>query len=199
MLQVTVTDEGEGRRRMAAGQASAMVVIPKGFALDLLENKPVTLEVVKNPSEQFLPDVVEELMNTMAVMLSGAVQAFADEARGIRSMLDTPLEGLLGGAGAGARQGPEKVIAAEKYLNPLIVRLKEEEARADGAAPGSPGRISFGHPSRHDDHVPAVHRPDRDARPPLRARGRQAPAADDATLRPLEPSPPDCSGAGSWG
>ena len=137
MLQVTVTDEAEGRRRMAAGQASAMVIIPKGFTLDLLESKPVTLEVVKNPSEQFLPDVVEEFMNTMAVMLSGAVQAFADEARGIRLMLDTPLEGFSWEALAPELgQSQKKVIAAEKYLNPLLIRLKEEEARAAGAAPG---------------------------------------------------------------
>ena len=73
-----------------------MVVIPKGFTLDLLEAKPVTLRVVKNPSEQFLPDVVEEFMNTMAVMLSGAVQAFSDEVKGIRAMLDGPVDASPG-------------------------------------------------------------------------------------------------------
>jgi ABC-2 type transport system permease protein len=136
MFQVTVTDEADGRRRMAAGQASAMVVIPKGFTLDLLESKPVTLEVVKNPAEQFLPDVVEEFMNTMAVMLSGAVQAFADEARGIRLMLDTPLEGFSWEALAPELgKAQKKVVAAEKYLNPLLIRLKEEETQAAGAAP----------------------------------------------------------------
>src|SRR4030042_5215164 len=56
MFQVTVTDEADGRKRMGAGKASAMVVIPKSFTLDLLEAKPVTLLVVKNPSAQVLPD-----------------------------------------------------------------------------------------------------------------------------------------------
>ena len=56
----------------------------------------LTPRVVKNPAEQYLPDVVEEFMNTMAVMLSGAVQAFADEARGIRALLGGARVALLG-------------------------------------------------------------------------------------------------------
>ncbi len=134
MFQVTVTDEAEGRKKMAGGKASAMIVIPERFTLDLLEIKPVTLLVVKNPSEQFLPDVVEEFMNTMAVMLSGAIQAFADEARGIRAMLDSPL-----GAVSWESLAPEigkaqkKIMAADKYLNPLLIRLRQEQTKAAGA------------------------------------------------------------------
>jgi ABC-type Na+ efflux pump permease subunit len=134
MFQVTVADEAEGRKRMEKGKASAMVVIPERFTLDLLDIKPVTLEVIKNPAEQFLPDVVEEFMNTMAVMLSGAVQAFEPEARGIRAMLDRPVDAF-----PWERLGPEfgkaqkKVVAALKYLNPLLLSLKEEKTKAAGA------------------------------------------------------------------
>ncbi|MCX6567340.1 MAG: ABC transporter permease [Candidatus Aminicenantes bacterium] len=134
MFQVTVADEAEGRKRMEKGKASAMVVIPERFTLDLLEIKPVTIEVVKNPAEQFLPDVVEEFMNTMAVMLSGAVQAFEPEARGIRLMLDGPVDAFpweVLGPEFGKAQ--KKVVAAEKYLNPLLLRLKEEKTKAAGA------------------------------------------------------------------
>jgi ABC-type multidrug transport system permease subunit len=134
MFQVTVTVEVEGRKRMAAGKASAMVVIPERFTLDLLEAKPTTLLVVKNPAEQFLPDVVEEFVNTTAVMLSGAVQAFGDEARGIRAMLDSPLSAISWEAlGPELGKAQKKMIAAEKYLNPLLIRLSEEETKAAGA------------------------------------------------------------------
>ncbi len=134
MFQVTVTDEAEGNKRMEAGRASAMVIIPERFTFDLLEAKPVTLSVVKNPAEQFLPDVVEEFMNTLAVMLSGAVQAFADEARGIRAMLDSPLASFSWEALAPELgRAQKKMIAAGKYLNPLLIRLKEEKTQAAGA------------------------------------------------------------------
>lgn len=134
MFQVTVTDEADGRKRMETGRASAMVVIPEGFTIDLLEAKPVTLLVVKNPAEQFLPEVVEEFMNTMAVVLSGIVQAFSEEVKGIRAMLDLPLDGI-----AWETLAPEfgkaqkKIVAAARYLDPLFFRLKEEEAKSAGA------------------------------------------------------------------
>jgi len=136
MFQVTVTDEADGRARMGKGKASAMVVIPNGFTLDLLDAKPVTLLVVKNPSEQFLPDVVEEFMNTMAVMLSGAVQAFSDEVKGIRAMLDLELDTIPWETlGPEFGKAQKKVVAASKYLNPLLIGLKEEETKAAGARP----------------------------------------------------------------
>jgi len=142
MFQATVTEEADGRARMSKGKASAMVVIPKGFTLDLLEAKPVTLLVVKNPAEQFLPDIVEEFMATMAVMLSGVVQAFAEEVRGVRAMIDLPVgampwESLAPELG----KAQKKIAAASKYLDPLLLRLKEEETQAAGARP----RITASH------------------------------------------------------
>jgi ABC-2 type transport system permease protein len=136
MFQVTVTDEADGRARMGKGKASAMVVIPNGFTLDLLDAKPVTLLVVKNPSEQFLPDVVEEFMNTMAVMLSGAVQAFSTEVKGIRAMLDLKTDSIPWETlGPEFGKAQKKVVAASKYLDPLLIGLKEEETKAAGARP----------------------------------------------------------------
>jgi ABC-2 type transport system permease protein len=129
-----VTDETDGRKRMEKGKASAMIVVPERFTLDLLEAKTTTLTVVKNPAEQFLPDVVEEFMNTLAVMLSGAVQAFAEEARGIRAMLDGPIASFpWDKLGPELGKAQKKMVAAEKVLNPLLLGLKEEETPAAGA------------------------------------------------------------------
>ncbi|MEN6559523.1 MAG: ABC transporter permease [Acidobacteriota bacterium] len=134
MFQVTVADEAEGRKRMEKGRASAMVIIPEKFTVDLLDAGTATLTVVKNPAEQFLPDVVEEFMNTMAVMLSGAVQAFAPEARGIRAMIDAPVEAVpWDRLGPVLGQAQKKVIAARKYLDPLLVGIKAEKTKAAGA------------------------------------------------------------------
>jgi ABC-2 type transport system permease protein len=133
MFQVTVCNEAEGGKRMDRGKASAMVVVPERFTLDLLDGKPTTLTVVKNPAEEFLPDVVEEFMKTMAVMLSGAVQAFSEEARGIRAMLDSPLESVSWAALAPELdQAQKKIIAAKTYLSPLLLRLGEKKTKAQG-------------------------------------------------------------------
>lgn len=128
MFQVTVADETEGRKRMKKGKASAMVIIPEGFTLDLLDAKTTVLTVIKNPAEQFLPDIVEEFVGTLAVMLSGAVQAFAEEARGLRSMLDLPIETFpWQELGPELGKAQKKIVAAAKYLNPLLIGFKTEE------------------------------------------------------------------------
>jgi ABC-2 type transport system permease protein len=134
MFEVTVSDEAEGRKRMEKGRASAIVIIPERFTLDLLDAQTTTLTVVKNPAEQFLPDVVEEFMNTLAVMLSGAVQAFSAEAKGLRAMLDAPVDAI-----PWDKLGPEfgkaqkKVIAAQKVLDPMLVGIQAEKTKAAGA------------------------------------------------------------------
>jgi len=134
MFRVTVTDEADGRDKMKRGRASAMVVIPEGFTLDLLDAKTTTLTVVKNPAEQFLPDVVEEFVTTLAVMLSGAVQAFAAEVRGVRAMLEGPLDTFPWETlGPELGKAQKKMVAARAYLDPLLIRLKAEETRAAGA------------------------------------------------------------------
>jgi len=136
MFEVTVADEAEGRKRMEKGRASAIVIVPEKFTLDLLDGRPTALTVVKNPAEQFLPDVVEEFMTTLSVMLSGAVQAFAPEAKGIRAMLQAPVDAI-----AWDKLGPEfgraqkKVLAVRKSLDPLLVGIKAEAVKAAGAKP----------------------------------------------------------------
>jgi ABC-2 type transport system permease protein len=134
MFQVTTADEAEGRVRMAKGKASAMIVIPERFTLDLLDVKPVALEVVKNPAEQFLPDIVEEFAKTMAVMLSAAVQAFEPEVRGLRAMIDAPVDAFSWETlGPELGKAQKKIAAAAKYLDPLLLGLETEETKAAGA------------------------------------------------------------------
>jgi ABC-2 type transport system permease protein len=144
MFEVTVADEAEGRKRMKKGRTSAIVIVPERFTLDLLEAKTTTLTVVKNPAEQFLPEIVEEFMNTLAVMLSAAVQAFEPEARGIRALLDSPVDAIPWQAlGPELGRAQKKIVAARSYLDPLLVGLKTEEVQAPGAKPAFTRRDLF--------------------------------------------------------
>src|SRR5262245_36931481 len=56
----TVDDVVTARRRMDAGDASALLIIPKGFQDGVLREQPTTLTLVTNPSQQILPLIVEE-------------------------------------------------------------------------------------------------------------------------------------------
>jgi ABC-type transport system involved in cytochrome c biogenesis permease component len=49
-----------GERRIGAGEATALLVLPKGFADGVLNEKPVEIRLVTNPAQRLLPGVVQE-------------------------------------------------------------------------------------------------------------------------------------------
>jgi ABC-type multidrug transport system permease subunit len=69
-------------------------------------------------------------------MLSGVVQAFSEEVKGIRAMIDLPLDGIPWETlGPEFGKAQKKVVAAAKYLDPLLIGLKKEETKVQGARP----------------------------------------------------------------
>ncbi len=79
---------------MDRGEASALVHIPAGFTDDFLGGTPTTIEVVKNPSERFLPQVVEEGVGIGGSVLSVASMVFRPELEQIKGLMDA--DGLSG-------------------------------------------------------------------------------------------------------
>lgn len=127
MFSVTTVEETEGRILIGKGKASALVIIPKNFSVDLLEVKETSIEVVKNPSEQFLPNVVEELMGIFTTMISGLVQSFEPELKMIRQMKDMDLKNVsMLELAPYMEKSKEKIVAMQSYLDPLLLKVKEE-------------------------------------------------------------------------
>src|SRR6185295_5584346 len=63
----------EGRSRLEKGEASALLVIPKGLTRDLIDGKPVTLSLVRNPAQGILPEIAEQMLRVLTdVFDSGA-------------------------------------------------------------------------------------------------------------------------------
>ncbi len=80
---VQVADEAEARARMEDGEASGLIIIPAGFSADLLDLKPVALQLVKNPAESILPQVVEEMARVLAVFLDTGVRILAEPLKAV--------------------------------------------------------------------------------------------------------------------
>jgi ABC-type Na+ efflux pump permease subunit len=60
LIRAEATDRGAGTARMDAGGATALLVIPDGFSRAVLQEEPVVLRLVTNPSQTILPGIVEE-------------------------------------------------------------------------------------------------------------------------------------------
>ncbi len=137
MFQVTVVDETEGKKLISKGRASALIIIPEKFTDRLIKAEKSEFLVIKNPSEQFLPNVVEEFMATFSVIISGFVQVFEPELKTINALLDVPLEQVsIAAMIPFMEQSKTKIITLKNYLSPLLIQLKEEVTRKKKKEPG---------------------------------------------------------------
>jgi len=55
----------EGQRRIDAGEATALVVLPKGFQESVLRDAPAQVVLVTNPAQRILPGIVEEALEIL--------------------------------------------------------------------------------------------------------------------------------------
>jgi len=84
----------EGRTRIDAGEASALLVIPEGFGGAVLASEQSTLTLWVNPAQQVLPAIIEESLSLLVDGAFYAQQIFGDEAQIILGSLET--EDVLG-------------------------------------------------------------------------------------------------------
>lgn len=121
----------EGVAMMEAGEASALIHIPQGFTDDFLAGRSVTLDVVKNPAQQFLPQVVEEGVNIGAVLLSQASRVLRPELARMHQLLETdrfPGSLEVGLLSAGMN---EKLRGLERYVFPPIIDFESVTLKPD--------------------------------------------------------------------
>lgn len=127
----------EGYEMMDRGEASALIHLPKDFTSDYLAGRPTTIEVVKNPSERFLPKVVDEGVGIGGVALSAASRVFRSELEQISGFVETdafPEDLAVAAVSTGFNQ---KLKNLERFLLPPVVDLEtltvKEEAQDEDA------------------------------------------------------------------
>lgn len=69
MVTIEKVSRHAGRARIDRGDASAFLAIPKGFQQAFLTNRPARLELVTNPAESILPQMIRE---TLALSVDAA-------------------------------------------------------------------------------------------------------------------------------
>ena len=92
MITVEKVPVEEGRRRIAKGNASALLIIPKGFTAALFQGQAAKIELVRNPAQRILPEIIAEAVSTVVDAMSG-LQAVGGNPGGKMSLiqLDTKM------------------------------------------------------------------------------------------------------------
>ena len=75
----------EGERRINAGEASALLILPKGFQSAVLEQTPAQLTLVTNPSERILPGIIQEALEVVVEVVFYGQRIFGPSIRRIVS------------------------------------------------------------------------------------------------------------------
>ena len=126
MIELSPMDsEADARKRLDEGKASALLVIPADFGSDVIERKTTELLLIKNPSEQFLPQIVEEITDTAGLLLSSLFSVFADEVETIRNFsgMGDITDQAVSDISVKVRNRMEGL---SKYIFPPVIQLKQE-------------------------------------------------------------------------
>jgi len=122
----------EGRDRVAAGNATALLIIPDGFSSAVLNEQPITLKLVTNPAQTILPGIVEE---TLSILADGTFY--------LHRLVGDQLRLIAQGPPPGQNRLPDQVVSGmavvfnrigdqvSNYLSPPVIKLVDAPAPAE--------------------------------------------------------------------
>lgn len=133
MIAVEKVEREEGRRRIDKGDASALLIIPKGLTAAVLEGKSAKLQLVRNPAQRILPEIVEEVL----AMLTDAafyLQAVAGDQLRKVSTAGAPTDAQIA---ATSVQVNHAIDGLRRYLSPPVIQLETEIVKPKSEESGS--------------------------------------------------------------
>ena len=114
VIAADTASESRGRARVAAGRATALLVIPKGFGDAVLDERPMDLPLITNPAQRVLPGIVQESVDILLDGTFYAQRLFREPLREIRSEL----------AGGAERPSDAATVRASIEVNRAVGRLR---------------------------------------------------------------------------
>jgi ABC-type multidrug transport system permease subunit len=141
LVNAESVSEEDGWRRIGAGQATALLIIPEGFTEAVLREEPATLELRTNPAERILPEIVEEWVSVLVDGVFYAQRLLGEE---LRTISDGPPDSSLAFtntwvAGVSVRIN-ELVADAGGWLSPLVIALETPPEEVEAPVENTSGR-----------------------------------------------------------
>jgi ABC-type multidrug transport system permease subunit len=137
-LEIESVSAEVGQRRIDGGDASALLVLPKGLQDGVLREQSTSLTLVTNPAQRILPGILEE---GLKIVIEGAFYAQRLFGQPLRQIVDGLPSGATGPSddlvASVSRSINQRLRALQSTLVPPIITL---EAKAVAAAE----RPSFG-------------------------------------------------------
>jgi ABC-2 type transport system permease protein len=115
----------EGGARIEAGEASALLRVPATFTADVIDGRPVALELVRNPAQGILPEIAEQTAGVLAEVLSSAAYVLREPLDTLAPLLRDDTATVTSTAVAEIAVAVHGSIeGASRFLDPLAIRLE---------------------------------------------------------------------------
>ncbi len=139
-LEPQFLDREAGLRLVTNNVVAAALIIPRGFAADYVAGRSLlTLELVKNPAQQFHPAVVEELLGALTSALNALARNFREDLADWRDVVAARdgldyrrIAALIGKTG-------DKVEILRHRLDPVPVVYEKESRTGESLKDGGAG------------------------------------------------------------
>lgn len=145
VVRTEVVEGAAGRARIEAGDGSALLLVPAGFAAAVLRDEPTELHLVTNPAQRILPGIVEQMLRIGADAVF-YLHAFAGPE--IERIADGVVDRNAASAWstAWALRGTELTERLRPLFDPLRIELvdRSEAPTAAAAATAKPATGGFG-------------------------------------------------------
>src|SRR5262245_25242857 len=137
-LEARFLERAEALSQIDDNQISAVLIIPKGFTRDyLMGDRPVALELIKNPAQSVYPAILEEFLQVTVAGLNAIARNLRSDLPEWSAVIEK--EGrpdLKRIAGLLSRVG-DRFEQAERYLFPPLIRYEattQKQAKPQGPA-----------------------------------------------------------------
>lgn len=140
-LDIEPVSRDDGQARMDAGEAAALMVIPAGFTEAVLNERPTTITLVRNPSQRIMPGIVQTGAEMLVEALFYLQRAFAAPLRQMRAETATP-DGFPPDRAVALLSATinERLRAASAWLFPPVIAIEF----ADASESAAPSQMDFG-------------------------------------------------------
>ena len=139
-IDIQRVSAAEGQRQMDAGQATALLILPKGLTTAVLSDTPATVKLVTNPAQAILPDVVRTGVETLLEAIFYLQRLFGPGLAELSS-LQAPGHGRPSDASVAklAVNTSQTLRNAESVLFPPVLSLEtaSERPQNQGASVGT--------------------------------------------------------------
>jgi ABC-2 type transport system permease protein len=120
-------------QRLEKDNFSAILRLPAGLTDALLDGRPATLELVRNPSQSILPEVAEQVTDVIADGLSSAAYTFQGPLKGLTPLLKADKGPSDQDVAIVAVAVNQWVGRSERYLFPPAIKLTPVQLEKTGS------------------------------------------------------------------